>query len=105
MNFIHVPSQAGRKLLLLLGGAGMSIVVLLAGILAAVRDDIAMATASTLIPSNQNSSNETASVAPTAAEYALGYLIVVMVMLFVFNFAYSWGLVNVDMLSSSVCKS
>ena len=83
----------------------MSVVVLLAGILAAIRDDIAMATASTLIPSNQNSSNETASVAPTAAEYALGYLIVVMVMLFVFNFAYSWGLVNVDMLSSSVCKS
>ena len=72
----------------------MSIVVLLAGILAAIRDDIAMATTSTLIASNQSSSNETASVTPTAAEYALGYLIVAMVMLFVFNFAYSWGLVK-----------
>jgi sugar porter (SP) family MFS transporter len=87
---ILLIDKVGRKLLLLFGGAGMCVVVMLSGVLAAVQDDIAMTRLSTS-SSAANASNGTSTDMTTVAEYALGYLIVVMVMLFVLNFAYSWG--------------
>ena len=68
----------------------MCVVVMLSGVLAAVQDDIAMTRLSTS-SSAANASNGTSTDMTTVAEYALGYLIVVMVMLFVLNFSYSWG--------------
>lgn len=69
--------QVGRKCLLLCGAAGMCVATLSAGVLvgAALRGDGG--------PAMQS-----------PAQLAAGYLVVILVLFYVFNFAYSWGWVG-----------
>ena len=73
--------QVGRKLLLLWGAAGMCLATLSAGLLVAtvLRGDGGPATQS-------------------PAQLAVGYLVVILVLFYVFNFAYSWGWVHQEAL-------
>lgn len=69
-----LPVQVGRKFLLLCGAAGMCLATLSAGVLVATA-----------------LSGESGDAMQSPSQLAAGYIVVILVLFYVFNFAYSWG--------------